>query len=57
MSVSILFSHLCLCSVTHEQSSPGDKDGISMSLAMLNSTPKAGLAVDSVECPYPNNGD
>ena len=57
MSVSILLSHLCLCSMTHEQSSPGDKDGISMSLAMLNSTPKAGLAVDSVECPYPNNRD
>ena len=57
MSVSILLSHLCLCSVTHEESSPGDKDGISMSLAMLNSTLEAALAVDSVECPYPNSGD
>jgi len=57
MNVSILLSHLCLFSVTHEQSSPGDKDGISMSLAMLNSTPKAGLAIDTVECLYPNNGD
>lgn len=57
MSVSILLSHLCLCSVTHEQSSPGDKDGISMSLAMLNSTLEAALAVDTVECPYPNSGD
>ena len=57
MNVSILLSHLCLFSVTHEQSSPGDKDWINMSLAMLNSTPKAGLAIDTVECPYPNNGD
>ena len=57
MFVSILCSHLSPCSVTDEQSSPGDKDGISMSLAMLNCTPEAGLAVDSVECPYPNNGD
>ena len=57
MSVSILLSHFCLCPVTHEQSSPSDKDGISMSVAMLNSTPKAGLAVDTVEYPYPINGD
>ena len=57
MSLSILLSHLCLCPVTQEQRSPGDKDGISMSLAMLNSTPKAGLAIDTVECPYPNNRD
>ena len=57
MSVSILLSHFCLCPVTHEQSSPSDKDGISMSVATLNSTPKAGLAVDTVEYPYPINGD
>ena len=57
MNVSILLSHLCLCPVIHEQRSRGEKDGVSISAAMLNSTPKAGLAVDSVECPYPNNGD
>ena len=57
MSVSVLRSHLSPCSVTHEQSSPGDKDGISVSLAMLNCTPEAGLAVDTVEGPYPYNGD
>ena len=47
----------CLCPVTHEQSSPGDKDGVSMSLTTLNSTPEAGLAIDTAECPYPNKGD
>ena len=96
MSVNILLSHFCLCPVTHEQSSLGDKDGISMSLVkvkvkslsslrlvvtpwtaayqalpsmgfarqkywsgmpLLNSTPKAGLVIDTVECPYPINGD
>ena len=57
MNVSILLSHLCLFSVTHEQSSPGDKDWINMSLAMLNSTPKAGLAIDAVEYLYLINGD
>lgn len=57
MSVGILLSHLCLCPVSHEQSSPGDEDGVSMSWATLNSTPETGLAMDTVECPYPNNGD
>ena len=57
MSLSILLSHLCVCKVTHEQSGLGDKDGISMNLAMLNSTPKAGLVADTVECSYPINGD
>ena len=57
MSVSILLSHLCLCPVIHEQRSPGEKDGVSISLAMLNSTPEAGLAIDTVECLYLINGD
>ena len=57
MSLSILLSHLCLCPMTQEQSSPGDKDGVSMSLAILNSTSEADLAIHTVECPYPNNGD
>ena len=57
MSLSILLSHLCLCPMTQEQSSPGDKDGVSMSLATLNSTPEAGLAINTAECPYPNKGD
>ena len=57
MSVSILLSHLCLCPVIHEQRSRGEKDGVSISAAMLNSTPKAGLAIDAVEYLYLINGD